>query len=84
MKSQRLDVRLDPERQKRLRALAAQYHTPISDVVRRLIDGAYEETMRERRLRIVEELSQMAVESMPDPDELSRQLEATYEPGGID
>lgn len=83
MVTQRLDIRLDPERREKLRELASEQGAAVSEVVRRLIDLAYEERMRERRRQAAREIGEMQIEAMPDPEELSRQLEATYEPGGI-
>ena len=79
----RLDVRLDDERRRRLEELAEDRSAPISEVVRRLIDDAYEEIMRERRMEAVERLAALEVEDTPDPDTLSRELEAAHEPGGL-
>lgn len=83
MTTQRLDIRLDDDRRQKLRELAADHGTPVSELVRRLIDQAYEARMRERRLRAARELAAMEVEEMPAPDELSRQLDETYRTGGI-
>ena len=41
----RLDVRLDSEHRRRLETLVEEKGEPISEVVRRLIDDAYEEIM---------------------------------------
>ena len=79
----RLDVRLDSERRRRLEILVEEKGEPISEVVRRLIDEAYEEIMLERRIRAVERLVGLEVEDPPDPEQLSRELEATYETGGL-
>ena len=79
----RLDVRLDGERRRRLEELAEERGAPISDVVRRLIDDAYEDVMRERRRHAVERLTRLNVEEPPDPSALSRELEAAHEPGGL-
>ena len=83
MATTRLEVRLDAERRSRLEELAEQRGAPVSEVVRSLIDDAYEQIMLERRRRAVERLASLQVEVMPDPEELSRQLESAYEPGGI-
>ncbi len=83
MATQRLDVRLDEERRRKLRELAAEQGAPVSELVRRLIDAAYEETVRQRRVRAAYELGRLEVEDVPDPETLSRQLEETYEPGGL-
>ena len=79
----RLDVRLETEHRRRLEELARDRGVPISDVVRSLIDGAYEEIMRQRRVRAANRLAGLSVEDPPDPDILSRQLEESHEPGGL-
>ena len=79
----RLDVRLDAERRRRLEELVEQRGVPISDVVRCLIDDAYEDIVRVRRKQAIERLIELNVEDPPDPDTLSRELEAAHEPGGL-
>ena len=81
--SARLEVRLDDERKQRLEQLGEAEGVPISEVVRRLIDDAWEEVMRARRIAAVERMAQLEVEDPPDPETLSRELEETYEPGGL-
>lgn len=79
----RLDVRLDAERRRRLEEVVEEKGVPISDVVRDLIDDAYETVMRQRRIQVVERLVGLEVEDPPDPATLSRQLETTYELGDL-
>ena len=79
----RLDVRLDAERRQRLEELAHERGVPISEVVRCLIDGAYEDIMRARRKQAVERLIALDVADPPDPKSLSSDLEAAHEPGGL-
>ena len=79
----RLDVRLASEHRRRLEELALDRGLPISEVVRCLIDGAYDEIMRERRVQAVKRLTELNIEDPPDPDTLSRQLEEAHEPGGL-
>ena len=79
----RLDVRLDAERRRRLEELAAMRGESISQVVRCLIDEAYEAVMRERRREAVRRLAGLEVEDPPDAATLSRELEAAHEPGGV-
>jgi hypothetical protein len=83
MVTERLEVRLDPERRRKLSELAAEHGAPVSEVVRQMIDQAYEETLRGRRLRAARELARLEVEDVPDPETLSRQLEGTYEPADL-
>ena len=79
----RLDVRLDDERTRRLDELVEKRGVPISDVVRCLIDDAYEDVMRERRRQAVERLVSLEVEDPPDAATIARELESAHEPGGI-
>ena len=79
----RLDVRLDAERRQRLEELAAAQGAPISEVVRRLIDDAYEDVQRTRRKQAIERLIGLNVEVPQDPDVLSQELEDAHEPGGL-
>ena len=83
MTTKRLDVRLDTERRRKLGELAAEQGAPISDMVRRLIDRAYEETLQARRKRAAQELGRLEIEDVPDPATLSRQLEGAHEPGSL-
>ncbi len=75
----RLEVRLDPDRRRKLRELAQGRGVPVSDVVRESIDHEYEVWLRGARLRAAEELGQLSVEDVPDPETLRRQLEDAYE-----
>ena len=79
----RLDVRLDPERRHRLEEMARAQGVPISDVIRSLIDDAYEGILRERRRKAVDRLVSLGVEDPPEPEALSRELEAAHDPGGL-
>lgn len=79
----RLDVRLEPEHRRRLEELALDRGMPISEVVRCLIDGAYDEILRERRRQAVERITALNIEDPPDPETLSRQLEDAHDPGDL-
>ena len=50
--------------------------------MRRLIDDAYEDFLRERRRQAVERLIKLEIEDPPDPATLSRELEAAHDAGG--
>ena len=63
--------------------MADEQKTPVSEAVRRLIDEAYEEALTARRKRAVEEIAKLEIEDVPDPETVSRQLEAAHEPGGL-
>ena len=79
----RLDVRLEVEHRRRLEELANEKGVRISDVVRLLIDEAYEAILRDRRRQAAERLIGLNEEDLPDPQTLSRQLEEAHEPGGL-
>ena len=79
----RPDVRLNAETPRRLEELAEERGVPISEVVRYLIDDAYDGIMRERRRQAVERLTRLEVEDPPDAATLSRELEAAHEPTGL-
>ena len=83
MAIERLDMRLDQERRRKLRELADEQGTAVSEMVRRLIDRAYEDTLVVRRKRAAEELARLEIEDVPDLAILSQQLEAAHEPGGL-
>ena len=76
----RLHVRLDAERRRRLEELVEERGVPISEVVRRLIDDAYDGIMGERRRQAVDRLTRLEVEDPPDAATLSRELAAAHEP----
>lgn len=83
MPTGRLEVRLDNERRRKLKDLAADQRTPVSNVIRALIDKAYEESLLVRRKRAAYELGQLKIEDVPSPSILSQELENAHEPGGI-
>lgn len=83
MVTERLDVRLDPERRRKLEELAEHKQVSVSDTVRELIDKAYEDRSIERRLQAVERIANANVEDVPEPEVLSRQLDETYSAGDL-
>jgi len=78
MHTSRLEVRLDRERRHKLMEIAAARGAPVSEVIRAMIDQAYEEARRADRLRAAQEIAQLQVEDVPDQETLNRQLESTY------
>ncbi len=79
----RLDVRLNDKHRQRLEELAREKGVGISDVVRCMIDSAYEDILRRRREQAVERLIGLNLENPPDPETVSRELEAAHEPSGL-
>jgi hypothetical protein len=66
-----------------LEELVEKRGVPISEVVRCLIDDAYEDVIQERRRSAVGRLTRLEVEDVPDAATLSRELEEAHEPGGL-
>ena len=80
----RLSVRLDDEQRRRLDKVMEHRGGGVSEVVRGMIDDAYEDVMRERRRAAAKRMAAMEIEDVPlGPDELSRELEAAHAPGGL-
>ena len=79
----RFEVRLDNDCRERLNELAESKGVTAAEIVRQLIDQAYEEVLRGQRLRAAEELIGMGVEVPPDPAELSRQMATSHDTCGI-
>ena len=93
MAIERVEVRMDKEHRRRLEALARRDGVPLSEALRRMIDDAYRDihlspdelrqlrgaAERDRRLEAVRRLAALNIEAMPDPEELRRQLDATYD-----
>jgi predicted transcriptional regulator len=78
MVTERIDVRLDPERRRRLADLSKKRGLSISAIVREALDALYEAEKRAERMAAAERIGAMAIEDMPEPEELSRQLDETY------
>ena len=78
--TERIELRLDRRRRDKLAAFAAKRGQSVSEVVRALIDEAIEQDEVEYRLELVRRMASARVEPMPDPEELSRQLNMMYVP----
>ena len=55
METERLEVRLYRDRRRKLSELAQGRGVPVSQAVRQMIDEAYKEALRERRIRAARE-----------------------------
>jgi hypothetical protein len=83
MVAERLEVRLDPERRRRLREILAARGVTASEIIRAMIDDAYRDVQKEARIRAARELGDLAIEDVPDPDVLSAQLESAHDAGDL-
>ena len=75
----RVEVRLDEEQRQRLDAIAEEQDSSISEVLRGLIDDAWEAIMLERRRQLVREIASFEMEVPDDPQDLFRELESRFE-----
>ena len=78
MTLERVEVRLDADRKQKLNKIAEIKDESVSELVRQMIDRLYDEAMLEYRLELVRRMSEANVEEMPDPEELSRQMNNRY------
>jgi hypothetical protein len=69
MSSRLVNVRLDPERQRKARALRA-HGVPLSEVVREAIDERYGALEQSRSQRDVRTIVRRIFEQVPDPPDL--------------
>ncbi|MDA8336939.1 MAG: hypothetical protein M0Z41_18475 [Peptococcaceae bacterium] len=79
----RLEVRLDETRRRKLAIVLAARRISLSAMVRSMIDHAYEAVCLEERRRAAEDLSKLSIEEVPDPQTLCRQLGEAYETTGL-
>ena len=75
----RVEVRLDEEQRQRLDDLAEERDASLSEVLRALIDDAWEAIMVERRLQLVREIASFHGDVPDDPQDLFRELESRFE-----
>lgn len=75
----RVEFRVDDECKQRLDDLAEERDASISEVLRGLIDEAWEAVMVERRLQLVREIASLQGEVPDDPQDLFRELESRFE-----
>jgi uncharacterized protein (DUF1778 family) len=75
MRTERIEVRLDPETREKLEEVAAARGSSVSELVRDLIERSHEgEVASTARLAAAERIGRMEVEDVPEPAELKRQL----------
>ena len=79
----RLDIRLDHDCKARLDAVVETSGLSASEIVRNMIDQAYEGVLKKQRQSAFERLISLNIETPPDPDELSRELEEAHAPGDL-
>jgi Arc/MetJ-type ribon-helix-helix transcriptional regulator len=79
MRTERVEVRLDPETRGKLEEVAAAKGSSVSELVRSLIERSYEEEVAgAARLEAAERLGALEIGDVPDPDELKRQFSEAH------
>lgn len=79
MRTERVEVRLDPETRGKLEKVAAARGSSVSELVRSLIERSHEEEVAgAARLAAAERIGHMEVEDVPEPAEIKRQLSEAH------
>ena len=79
----RVEVRLDEEQRQHLEDIARKRDVTISEVVRGLINDAWEADQLEYRRQLVRKIASFHGEVPDDPQDLFRELESRYESDGL-
>jgi metal-responsive CopG/Arc/MetJ family transcriptional regulator len=79
----RLDIRLDHDCRARLDAVVQESGLSASEIIRNLINQAFEDVIKKERQNAFQRLISLNIETPPDPAELSRELEEAHAPGHI-
>ncbi len=80
MRTERVEVRLDPETRSKLEEVAEARGLSVSELVRSMIERAHEEFAGAARMRAAERIGGMEVEEVPSPAELKRQFSEAHGP----
>ncbi len=78
MRTERVEVRLNPETRSKLQEVAAR-GSSLSELVRDLIERSHDQEIAVQ-LATAERIGRMEVEDVPKPAELKRQLSEAHEP----
>ena len=78
-----MDLRLNGQHRRQPEELAREKNVAVSDVERGMIDAAPEDILRMRRQEAVERLIGLNLEDPPEPETISRELEAAHAPSGF-
>ncbi len=81
MRTERVEVRLDPETRGKLEEVALARGSSVSELVRDLIERSHaEEVAGAARLAAAGRIGRMEVEDVPEPAELKRQFSGAHGP----
>ena len=79
----RLDIRLDHDCRARLDAAVQDSGLSASEIIRNLIDQAYQGVLRKERRNAFQRLISLNIGTPPDPAEPSQELGETHAPGHV-
>ena len=79
MVTKRFEMRLDAGFFRQIERVAEAEGESVSEIARRFMGHGYEEWMKWRRKEAVRRISELEIEDVPDPEELNRQLDSTYD-----
>lgn len=79
MRTERVEVRLEPEARGRLERMAESRGSTVSEFVRALIDRSYEEERDRARVAAARRIGEMGVEDVPEADVLKEQFAAAHD-----
>ena len=83
MRTERIEVRLDPETRGKLEEVAAR-GSPVSELARSLSLRCYEEEVAGAARLAAERIGRMEVEDVPQPTQLKRQLSEAHGGGALE
>ena len=79
MRTERVEVRLDPKTRGILEEMATARDSSVSDLLRHLIERSYEEEQDKARIAAAWRIGQMGVEDVPDVDTLKEQFARAHD-----
>ena len=82
MRTERIEVRLDPRTRGILEEMAAARGSTVSGLLRTLIERSHEEEVNEARVAAARRIGEMKVEDVPDAGVLKEQFAAAYDTKG--
>lgn len=80
MRTDRVEVRLDPETRGRLEKMAQARGSSVSDLVRAMIERSYDEELNKARIAAAERIGKAWFENVPEASVLKEQFAQAHEP----
>lgn len=80
MRTERVEVRLDPATRERLEEMAEARRSSVSELVRSLIDRSYAEDVDRARVAAARRIGELGVEDVPEASVLKEQFARAHDP----